>query len=581
RVDLDLLVLEAGLHRVRAMPVERGERQVVLETPALLALVLKLFAAAEVENRVAVRRDRAVAVGECHGTRIEVGVLVRDVRVVEEALARELVAQVDAGLVVLLVARERRSVLIADVRDLAFGAVLGGELEQVIVPGEEVDLAEGQVLVERGAYRAEQPSDVGRHRARRDSLTERDGVRRLEVLRFVGEEEMHPVADDRTAECDAVLLLIGLRLVAGSRLERIGRAPGFGGLVVERFGLEFVLARARHGDDRGAAQLVELCLVVRRDDLVFADGELRKWIAACERLAAHATAQHVVLLADAVDEYVDAIRRLGAAANLTGRTVRAGRKLHAGHDIDEREEVARVLWQSLDLLRRHVGCNFRSARLAQRGCSHRHRLDVLLRGGEPEVQARVLTDLQGDQSRDRAGGPGHFDFVRARRQAGYEIVALLVRLDAPRESSLCVGRRDSRSRHRLLARQHMATQRPARRLRINVWCGGEQASGNSRGQQRALRLPRERGLVFHDPSPTSRRVIGSGIFRVSNGCTARGVPTVRPKRWGVPYIAYTYGPPFFSAAWYAGRACKRASSACRCGYASSSNFCAALISSGK
>jgi hypothetical protein len=51
---------------------------------------------------------------------------------------------------------ERRSVLIADVRDLAFGAVLGGELEQVIVPGEEVDLAEGQVLVERGAYRAEQ-----------------------------------------------------------------------------------------------------------------------------------------------------------------------------------------------------------------------------------------------------------------------------------------------------------------------------------------------------------------------------------------------------------------------------------------
>jgi hypothetical protein len=38
-----------------------------------------------------------------------------------------------------------------------------------------------------------------------------------------------------------------------------------------------------------------------------------------------------------------------------------------------------------------------------------------------------------------------------------------------------------------------------------VWRGGQQTSGNSRGQQPAIRLPRERGLVFHGPSPTHRR----------------------------------------------------------------------------
>ena len=275
-------------------------------------------------------------------------------------------------------------------------------------------------------------------------------------------------------------------LAAVARLDRIGRAPVLGGVVVERLGLELVGARARHGDDRRAAQLIELRLVVRRDDLVLADRELRERIAARQRLAADAAAQHVVLLADAVDEDVHAVRRLRAAADFAGRAVGAGHELHARHDVREREEVARVLRQRLDLLRRDVGRDFGRARLVQRRRSDRHRLDVLLRGREPQVQARGLTDLQRDQSRDRAGRSGDLDLVRAGRQARRGCSCPLLRLDAAGQAGLGVGRCHGRSRHRLLAGEHLAAQRRARRLRESVWCGGQQASSDSRGQQPAI-----------------------------------------------------------------------------------------------
>src|SRR3954470_5922296 len=54
----------------------------------------------------------------------------------------------------------------------------------------------------------------------------------------------------------------------------------------------------------------------------------------------------------------------------------------------------------------------------------------------------------------------------------------------------------------------MAAQRRADCLRVGVRRGREQTSGNGRGQQPAIRL-RNRGLVFHGPSPTSRRVVTS------------------------------------------------------------------------
>ena len=280
-----------------------------------------------------------------------------------------------------------------------------------------------------------------------------------------------------------------LRSVAG--FDRIGSAPVLGRVVPERLGLELVGARARHGDDRRAAQLVELRLVVRRDDLVLADRELRERIAARQCLAADAAAQHVVLLADAIDEDVHAVRRLRAAANFAGRAIGAGDELHAGHDIGEREEVARVLRQRLDLLRRDVGCDFGGPRFAQRRRSDGHRLDVLLRGREAQIQARALTDLQRDQSRDRAGRSGDLDFIGAGGQAREDIAAFRIRLDPAGKPGLGVGRQHGRSGDRRLAGEDLAAQGCAHALRECMWRGGEQASGNSRGQQPAISPARE------------------------------------------------------------------------------------------
>jgi hypothetical protein len=75
--------------------------------------------------------------------------------------------------------------------------------------------------------------------------------------------------------------------------------------------VQLVRARTRDGADRGAADLVVLGLVVLGDDLVFLDGRLREGVAARGVLAREAAAQHVVLLAHAVDEYVDVVVRLG------------------------------------------------------------------------------------------------------------------------------------------------------------------------------------------------------------------------------------------------------------------------------
>src|SRR5690606_39586668 len=73
---------------------------------------------------------------------------------------------------------------------------------------------------------------------------------------------------------------------------------------------DLVAARARDRDHRGAAELVELGLVVLGDDLVFADGRLREGIAAAGVLAGDAAGGDVVLLADAIDERSEE-RRVG------------------------------------------------------------------------------------------------------------------------------------------------------------------------------------------------------------------------------------------------------------------------------
>ena len=110
---------------------------------------------------------------------------------------------------------------------------------------------------------------------------------------------------------------------------------------------ELVRAGARNRNDRGAAELVELRLVVGGDDLVLADGQLRERIAARQGLTADATAQHVVLLADAIDEHVHAVGCLRAAAKFAVEPSPFVTNCTPGDDVREGEEVARILRQEL------------------------------------------------------------------------------------------------------------------------------------------------------------------------------------------------------------------------------------------
>jgi hypothetical protein len=102
------------------------------------------------------------------------------------------------------------------------------------------------------------------------------------------------------------------------------------GVVVEDVAVELVAAGLGHRHHRDAAELVELGLVVGGDHLVFGDAQLREGIAAAGILAGDAALEHVVLLPDAVDEDVDAVGTLRAAAQLAGGAVVAGREHHAG-----------------------------------------------------------------------------------------------------------------------------------------------------------------------------------------------------------------------------------------------------------
>src|SRR5690606_36928250 len=230
--------------------------------------------------------------------RPELRVFVRDVRVVQEAIAAVLMAQIQPKIAVVTRRREARRVLSADRHDLALVAVFRRELEQMVVAERQIALAEEQIFVERRARRTQKAIELA---ATRGILSERDRLRRFERLRLVGHEEVHAVPNDRTAERHTVLLLFGFDFAPSFSLERIRGAPAVGCAVPEGRGLELVRSRTRDRYDRRAAQLIEFGLVVRRDDLVLADAELREGIAARRGLAGNAAAQDVVLLADAID----------------------------------------------------------------------------------------------------------------------------------------------------------------------------------------------------------------------------------------------------------------------------------------
>src|SRR5690606_10205890 len=321
--------LDAHLQRM-AVPAAVGE--VVLEGPALLALVLVVVAAAAADDGVGpVAVAEVVAGHEVGRQRAPERVLVGDVGVVEPVACGQLVAQVDPGLLVGVERGRRRQALVLHLDGLALVAVLGGELEVVILAEQPVDLGEVQVLLERRGVGAGAVllAQVGRQLVGGVAAAEQEVAGGLVLLGLVGEEEVGHVADDRAAEADAILLLLALGLGrALALLEAAARAPLGAGAVPEEAALELVGAGAGGGHDRRAAELVELGLVVLGDDLVLADRRLREGVAAAGVLAADAAGGHVVLLAHAVDEHVDRVGALRAGAD-PGVAAGVGDELHA------------------------------------------------------------------------------------------------------------------------------------------------------------------------------------------------------------------------------------------------------------
>ena len=197
---------------------------------------------------------------------------------------------------------------------------------------------------------------------------------------------MQAVLDDRPAQREPVLLAVAALLARARGL--LGRRfcpPIRLRIGIEGPGLELVGAGPGHRRDRGARNLVVLGLVVRRDDLVLGDGELRErvariadgilvpaapWVRNGAGLPRDAARPHVVLLPDAVD--ID-VGRPGIERPAADLRVALGidRELHARHRVGELEEVARDLRRDLDLAHGNAAADLRGLDLVQpRGVDH-------------------------------------------------------------------------------------------------------------------------------------------------------------------------------------------------------------------
>ena len=487
RTQIHHLVLEAHLE---AVSLETVVAEVILQGPAFLALVLVVRASTDHKHGfppVCIRQHHAVAaVGRARVVR---RILERQVRIVQPVAVGVLVAQVDAGLVVVLAGRTGGGVDPDDVGDLGFIATFRTQLEVVVHADQPIDLAEVQALLERYAEGTDQIPVLCGNLVDVEAAPRDHRIRRRLILGFEREEEVRAILDDRPAEGHAVVLLGEIRLWRVVALLENGLGtPVAGELVPEHRAAELVAAGLGDGNDGSAADLVEFRLVVGGDDLVFTDRELRERVAVGRILAGNAALQHIVLLANAIDEDVDAVGGLGARTQ-AGAAIRSLDELHARDGIGEPEEVACALRQRLDLLGADVGGDFRRAGLRHRLADDLYRIEVghaigwRRRGGQ--VDGGDLRNLQGDGA--RATGAA-LDAIGTGRQARQCITATGGGVRAARVAGIDIGHRD------LAAGTDLAAQRRARRLR-HERRGHDEAGGQRAAQQAAVVA--FRGVLVH------------------------------------------------------------------------------------
>ena len=501
RPQRHFLVFDAHFDGVIAHPVEVAEGQVVLYARTLLSLVLgrqRTGCAGGQYRRVVVRPigvHLTVAAAECD--RCIERFLMREQQFVGPQVRTMLPANIDACVIVLgrVSGGQRGAAAVAAI--LILLAILGAGFDAIAIGEFPVDLGEVQILGERQAGRSYLAPHVGRQQSRCSRHARGDVGRLVEALGFVAEEEMHRVLDDRAADREAVFFLVRLGLVACRLFGRRGVAVGVAGIAAEHLAVEVVSARLGFGRHRGAGNLVVLRLVVRGDDLVFADRQLRERVALRADLAADAALFHVALLADAVDVDVRRAVVLRTAAQ-RGIAARIDGEHHARHGIGKLEEVARQLRHSLDLVQRNIRADFRRLYFCQRGRRDGYPLQ---RGGSRrggcsgcrglEIQGRCGCDCQRDRP-FRSGA--RVDLIGARWQADQRVAAVGRTVGMAHCAGCDVLRRDLHFRRRLSAQCSVRRLRPA-----DGGCG-DQRYDRSR-YQRCEQFLSQRQVLFHGSPP--------------------------------------------------------------------------------
>ena len=348
------LDLDSRLDRMVAPPCQAGQCQIILHPGAALALVLSSprWGRTDVDDRLIVVRlvgvDGPVAQAACSGRVIRI--LVDRPQLIEPAIRAAVPAGVDARVVIDHIDTGGVCRGNADILAGGFSAHLRAQFEAINACRLPIELAEVQILVEREICRAklrrharrQQGGDVGDGCARSD----RDGGG--EPLALIGHKEVRDVGNDGAAEGRAVFLVLRLGLLARRYLPRRLGAEVLARIRADDIAPELVGARLglrRHGR---AGDLVILRFVVGSDDLVLANGELRKGVALRSELSADPALLDVILLAHAIDVDVHGTRGLRAASQRRA-SLGIDAEHHAGNGVGKLEEVARELRNRFDL----------------------------------------------------------------------------------------------------------------------------------------------------------------------------------------------------------------------------------------
>ena len=352
-----------------SVPVDIGETQIVAEGDAALLHRLEIGSPAELDERV-VEAEPGILVATERQLRFEE----IDRRFVEQSVTAISVAELGGVNVVVDLGSLRPRRGAAEIAQVGFLANAATQFDLLVFGRLQCQLAEAELLAER----ADEAAGIDL-RVEVDEVGLRPGAARIDGadavldVGFVGAEEEQLVADDRPAQCGAVLIALErLFRVIVLLLEKVALDHFLVLVAAEDFAMKVVGARLGNGGDDRRPGILELGLEVGTQHAEFLDRELREGIAAADVLADDPALVDIALQADAVDEHVD-LRPAGAIAVLVGADPGAGKGLAelALVDPDSRgergevDEVAVVLRQILDLLLRHVGADFRRPRLDQ------------------------------------------------------------------------------------------------------------------------------------------------------------------------------------------------------------------------